>query len=136
MVITLIFVFSLMIFSKFTLNNPKVLEYPRKVSVEFLQYLQKHEYDEAISLLSEDAQKKMNKDVLKARWEKVLRQHGEIKGWQVLSMGFSSTTAGFRYGVGGGANDKSNYDATVYIDLEAIDAEQKKWEIVEVNISP
>lgn len=106
------------------------------MSVEFLQHLQKHEYAEAASLFSKYAEKRMSKDVLKAKWERVLQQHGEIQRWKVRSMGSSHTTAGFRYGVGGGANDKSNEDATVIIDLEAVDAEQKKWEIVEVSIHP
>jgi hypothetical protein len=44
--------------SEFTLNNPKVLEYPRKVSVEFLQHLQKHEYTQAASLFGEYAEKR------------------------------------------------------------------------------
>jgi hypothetical protein len=113
-----IFGLSCFTLSVFTLNNPKVLEYPRKVSVEFLQHLQKHEYAEAASLFSEYAEKKMSSDVLKARWEEVLRKHGEIQRWKVHAIGNSPTTAGFRYGVDGGANDKSNYEATVIINLE------------------
>jgi hypothetical protein len=132
------FAIILSIFTALQHNDPEVEKYPRKVSVEFLQHLKQRQYADAESLLSKDAQKEMNKDILRVKWEKMIQVHGEIDGWNVLSIGTSDPPAEvlFRYGVSGTKFSFSNGSVVITLDPEYGDGEGKLWKITEVIISP
>ena len=117
------------------LNDPKVEEYPRKVTVEFLQNLKNHQYEQAVLLFRKSIQKENSKDILKTKWEDILQVHGEIQSWSVRAIGTNGTPVtniGFSYMLYG-TRGSGNGDAI--IDLEPKNFEGTEWEIVKIQLN-